>query len=134
MVPSRPNCVVDTEEHNHVLAVKKLAGKEALNSKYTISLRCIKVHDLHGPQGEYVFLVEEDPSLFRMLHPLHRVQEGDRPLVGDGGGVHGAGAGANGETRLRTEVGLVGTWVIIIIIAHTWQLLRTDLWASHRDC
>ena len=36
VVPSRPNCVVDTEEHNHVLAVKRLAGKEALNTKYTI--------------------------------------------------------------------------------------------------
>ena len=32
VVPSRPNCVVNTEEHNHVLAVKRLAGKEALNS------------------------------------------------------------------------------------------------------
>lgn len=36
VVPSRPNCVVDTEEHNHVLAVKKLAGKQALNSKHTV--------------------------------------------------------------------------------------------------
>ena len=46
-----------------------------------------------------------------MLNPLHRVQEGDRPLVRDGGGVHGAGAGADGEARLRTEIRLVWTWV-----------------------
>ena len=109
MIPSRPNCVVDTEEHNHVLAVNKSLGTNQKRIYVIFLLRCIKVHDLHGPQGEDVFLVEEYPRLFRMLNPLHRVKEGDRPLVRDGGGVHGAGAGADGQTRLRTELRLVGT-------------------------
>ena len=68
-----------------------------------------------------------------MLNPLHRVKEGDRPLVRDGGGVHGAGAGADGQTRLRTEIRLVGTWVTPSSSLTPGQC-GTDLWACHRDC
>ena len=83
VIPSRPNCVVDTEEHNHVLAVNKSLGTNGKGINVIFLSRCIKVHDLHGPKGEDVFLVEEDPSLLRMLHPLHRVDEGDWPLIRD---------------------------------------------------
>ena len=121
MIPSRPNCVVDTEEHNHVLAVNKSLGTNQKRIYVIFLLRCIKVHDLHGPQGENIFFVKEDPSLLRMLHPLHCVDEGDWPLVRDSRGVHGARARADGESGLRTEIRLVGTWLTSASLTSSWD-------------
>jgi hypothetical protein len=45
------------------------------------SYQCSTGAHLHGPEGEYVLLVEEDSSLVAVLDPLHGVQEQGRPLV-----------------------------------------------------
>jgi hypothetical protein len=50
---------------------------------YTVYIRkfIFIFYHLHGPEGEYVLLVEEDPCLVAVLDPLHGVQEQGRPLV-----------------------------------------------------
>ena len=72
--------------------------------------------NLHGPEREYILLVEEDARLFVVLDPLHGVQEQGRPLVGDLADVqptlHPPGSSLKPHPGLQTHVGKVGVFFI----------------------
>ena len=84
MVPAWPDCVVNAEEHQHVLPIKYMS----MSVRFEKYLLRTDVHNLHCPQRENIFLVKEDPGFLRMLDPLHSVNIGHWPLVRDLRGVH----------------------------------------------
>ena len=119
VVPARPQRVVDTQEHHHVLPDMEMFCVH-WRTLYNSALLGVKVHDLHGPEREDVLLVEEDTGLLRVLDPLHGVHEGDGPLVGDGGGVDGAGPGGHSQPGLRTQVWLIRAWTRCFSMIGQW--------------